>query len=284
MTPAGYSPAMRAVSPDASGWPVRTRTPPVRERSGNMWPGRARSCGRVAGSIAVSTVAARSAAEMPVLVRYFASIGMQNAVSNRELFWVTMSGISSSSSRSGVMDRQIRPRPWRAMKLIAAGVTFSAAIIRSPSFSRSASSTMMIILPSRTDSTASSMRANGVLSLAIARVVPCGVCPLPCALCPLPFISLVRGFAGPRARQRQPGQLRGADDVLANHIAFEVHAVADLHARQIRMLHGERDQLDVEPIDAQARDRQADAVHRNGSLMYKERRELRWKADREPMK
>jgi hypothetical protein len=46
-----------------------------------------------------------------VLVRSRASIGTQNAVSKRELFWLTISGMSSSSSRSGVIDRQIRPRP-----------------------------------------------------------------------------------------------------------------------------------------------------------------------------
>src|SRR5439155_723808 len=72
MTPAGYSPAIRAMSTDASVCPVRASTPPVRERSGNMCPGRSRSEGRVAGSMAASTVAARSAAEMPVLVRSFA--------------------------------------------------------------------------------------------------------------------------------------------------------------------------------------------------------------------
>ncbi len=76
------------MSTDASVCPVRASTPPVRERSGNMWPGRSRSAGLVAGSIAVSTVAARSAAEMPVLVRSRASIGTQNAVSNCELFWL----------------------------------------------------------------------------------------------------------------------------------------------------------------------------------------------------
>ena len=48
------------------------------------------------------------------------------------------------------------------MKLIASGVTFSAAIVRSPSFSRSSSSTTMIIWPARIASTASSIDANGV--------------------------------------------------------------------------------------------------------------------------
>ena len=60
---------MRARSTAASVWPARTSTPPSRARSGNMCPGRARSAGFVAGSMAASTVAARSAAEMPVLVR-----------------------------------------------------------------------------------------------------------------------------------------------------------------------------------------------------------------------
>ena len=111
ITPAGYKPAMRARSTAASVCPARTITPPVRARSGNVWPGRARSDGRVAGSMAASTVAARSLAEMPVLVRPFASIDTQNAVSKRELFCETISGISSSSRRSGVIGRQISPRP-----------------------------------------------------------------------------------------------------------------------------------------------------------------------------
>src|SRR5215472_16175765 len=46
------------------------------------------------------------------------------------------------------------------MKLTASGVTLSAAIIRSPSFSRSSSSTMMIRRPSWISSRASSMLAN----------------------------------------------------------------------------------------------------------------------------
>jgi hypothetical protein len=162
MTPAGVRPAIRARSTAASVWPARTSTPPGRARSGNMWPGRAKSVGCVAGSIAASTVAARSAAEMPVVVFALASIDTQNAVSNRELFCDTINGISSSSRRSGVIDRQMRPRPYRAMKLMASGVIFSAAIVRSPSFSRFASSTTMTILPARIDSTASSIDANGL--------------------------------------------------------------------------------------------------------------------------
>ena len=69
ITADGSRPAIRARSTEASVCPARFRTPPACARSGNMWPGRARSAGRVAGSIAVRTVAARSAAEMPVVVR-----------------------------------------------------------------------------------------------------------------------------------------------------------------------------------------------------------------------
>jgi len=47
------------------------------------------------------------------------------------------------------------------MKLIASGVTFSAAMQRSPSFSRSLSSMRMTIPPRRISSTASSMLASG---------------------------------------------------------------------------------------------------------------------------
>ena len=57
---------------------------------------------------------------------------------------------------------QIRPRPWVAMKLIAAGVTFSAAMARSPSFSRSSSSTMMTIFPALKSSMACSTDPIGI--------------------------------------------------------------------------------------------------------------------------
>ena len=141
---------MRARSTAASVCPARTRTPPFRAFSGNMWPGRARSDGRVLGSIAASTVAARSPAEMPVLVTPFASIGTQNAVSNRAVF--CGDHLRAGPARRAalrVIGMQIRPRPYFAMKLIASGVIFSAAMVRSPSFSRSSSSMTMIIWPLR---------------------------------------------------------------------------------------------------------------------------------------
>src|ERR1044072_1208435 len=56
------------------------------------------------------------------------------------------------------------PRPCVAMKLIASGVANWAAIVRSPSFSRSAASTTTTNLPSRMSSRAASMVVNGVVS------------------------------------------------------------------------------------------------------------------------
>ena len=67
-TPTGAQPAMRARSTAASVCPARFSTPPSRASSGKMWPGRSRSSGRVAGSTSALIVAARSAAEMPVVV------------------------------------------------------------------------------------------------------------------------------------------------------------------------------------------------------------------------
>jgi hypothetical protein len=57
-------------------------------------------------------------------------------------------------------------RPCVIMKLITAGVTFSAAHTKSPSFSRSSASTTTITRPWRMASTASSMVENAVDILA----------------------------------------------------------------------------------------------------------------------
>jgi len=160
ITADGSRPARRARSTLASVCPVRLSTPPRRARSGNMWPGRSRSSGRVAGSIAVRTVAARSAAEMPVVTLPRASIETVKAVPKGEVFSATIGGSPSWSHRSSVSARQMSPRPWVAMKAIASGVTFSAAIARSPSFSRSSSSTRITIRPARKAAMASAIGEN----------------------------------------------------------------------------------------------------------------------------
>src|ERR1700730_8294595 len=67
----------------------------------------------------------------------------------------------SLSIRSADIGRQISPRPNLAMKLTASGVAFSAAMQRSPSFSRCSSSIRMIMWPRRVSSSASSIEMNG---------------------------------------------------------------------------------------------------------------------------
>ena len=154
---------MRARSTEASVCPARTSTPPLRARSVYTCPGRARSSGFVCGSVAVRIVVARSHALVPVVVPRRASIGSQKGVPNMEVFRGEIGFRSSASQRCSESDMQISPRPNFAMKLMASGVIFSAAIVRSPSFSRSSSSTSTIMRPWRISSTASSIVANGSL-------------------------------------------------------------------------------------------------------------------------
>src|SRR5260370_6302614 len=72
-----------------------------------------------------------------------------------------MGPMRGCSSRSWVMVRQTRPRTYLAMKLMASGVTFSAASVMSPSFSRSSSSTTTIMRPARISSMAVGTSMNG---------------------------------------------------------------------------------------------------------------------------
>ena len=90
-----------------------------------------------------------------------ASIETVNAVWKGDSFLAAIRSSPSSSQRSPVSARQISPRPWVAMKLIASGVANCAAIVRSPSFSRSSASQTTTIFPSRMSSMASSIELNG---------------------------------------------------------------------------------------------------------------------------
>ena len=164
ITPAGYSPARRARSTLASVWPTRCSTPPGRDRSGKTWPGRRRSAAVDTGSIATRMVADRSAALMPVVTpnRAAASTLTVKAVSCASVLWSTICGSPSASHRSCVSVRQISPRPCTSMKLIVSGVIFSAAAIRSPSFSRASSSATSTSFPARTSAIACSTVPNGI--------------------------------------------------------------------------------------------------------------------------
>src|ERR687885_465583 len=73
-----------------------------------------------------------------------------------------MSGISRRSMSSPAIGKQMRPRPYKVMKFMSSGVTSSAAIVRSPSFSRSSSSQTMTIFPALISSIISSMVLNGI--------------------------------------------------------------------------------------------------------------------------
>ena len=105
------------------------------------------SSGFALGCAATCMVRARSAAEIPVVTPFAASMESVKLVPSGERLVDTISGRLSRLQCSSVRVMQINPRPCVAMKLIAAGVTKSAAKTRSPSFSRFSSSTRITILP-----------------------------------------------------------------------------------------------------------------------------------------
>ena len=140
-TAAGLRPARRARSQQASVCPARISTPPAAATSGNTWPGCTMSDGRACGREATRMVCARSAAEMPVVTPSAASIATVKLVPWTVLLLAVIGVSSSCAACSAVIGMQTRPRPCLARKLIFSGVTKSAAKIRSPSFSRSSSST-----------------------------------------------------------------------------------------------------------------------------------------------
>src|SRR4051794_27918465 len=169
---------------------------------------------------------------MPVLTPSRASTETVNAVSNGDSFLAAIRSRPSSSQRSGVSARQISPRPSLAMKLIASGVANWAAIVRSPSFSRSSSSTTTTIRPSRISSIASSIVANRALTAMRRRL----------------------------ARE----QLL---DVLGEHVRFEVHVVAGPELSERRRRERVRNQSDLEAAVVDRRHRQARPLHGDRPLL-----------------
>src|SRR5438270_69549 len=112
-----------------------------------MWPGRRKSSALVSGSASAVTVRARSSADTPVVVPSRASTDTVNAVRFDSVFCSTICGSWSWSSRSPVIGWQMIPLVWRIMKASFSGVAFSAAMIRSPSFSRFSSSATITSSP-----------------------------------------------------------------------------------------------------------------------------------------
>src|SRR5918999_3312923 len=149
----------------------------------------------------------------------------------------------SASQRSSVRQRQMRPRPCMAMKLIASGVTNWAAIVRSPSFSRSASSTTMTNLPERKSSIAASIALNGV---AVSGLVTSRL------------TSRIVALASPWEQ---------AFDVLREHVDLEIYLAAGLQGRQRRRLQRERNERDRERVVRELRDGERYAVERHRALL-----------------
>jgi hypothetical protein len=108
---------------------------------------------------------------MPVVTPPFASMEMVKAVPNREELSWAMGARRNAFAFSSVRERHIRPRPWGAMKLTASVVTWSAARVRSPSFSRSSSSTRITILAARICSWAASIADSGTASPSLEFIV-----------------------------------------------------------------------------------------------------------------
>src|SRR5262245_127971 len=241
MTPAGMSPASRARSTAASVWPVRSRTPPSFAFRGKMWPGWTRSSGPECGSIATWTVRARSAAEIPVVTPSRASTETVKAVWNGASFFAAIRSSPSSLQRSSVSARQIRPRPWVAMKLIASGVANCAARVRSPSFSRFSSSQTTTILPRRMSSIASSMVAKALCCLVLSLI----------------SLLLVKRWHA----WQHPA------DVAGQYVALDVHPIAGLRAAERRPLERLRDQRNLHRGLVEGGNREADSLDRDRTVL-----------------
>ena len=162
ITPEGSRPARRARSIEASVWPARRRTPPALAWSGNTWPGWIKSLDFVWESESKRIVRARSFALIPVLIPCVASTETVKSVLKNSRLVATMRCKSSWEARSSVIGAQINPRPNFAMKFTAFAVTLDAAITKSPSFSRSASSVTMTMRPRRISEITEGIGSNGV--------------------------------------------------------------------------------------------------------------------------
>src|SRR4051812_7294 len=147
-----------------------------------------------------------------------------------------MSGSSRSSARCSLIGAQINPDVWRTKNAIASGVANSAAMIRSPSFSRSSSSITTMISPRATAATAFSMSANGIA---------------------LPLSSFRCELAG----------FEQALDVLGDHVDLEVDTVPHTLATQGGNGRGVGDHGDGEAVVGRLDDGETAAVDRDRPLL-----------------
>ena len=186
----------------ASVWPERLSTPWSCAYSGLMCPGRPNVCGVDSGSARALIVAARSWAETPVVHPSSLSMVTVNGVPSTDVLSSTCLGRSSSSHRLMVIGAHSTPLACFSMKLTASGVIFSAAIIKSPSFSRSSSSTTITNLPSRKSSRADSIVSSLVSVISLQFYGYIQVSDGPRCRCPFPLYV-------PRGRRWQPSPPSG---------------------------------------------------------------------------
>src|SRR5512140_23492 len=135
------------------------------------------------------------------------------------------------------------------MKLIASGVTNSAARVRSPSFSRSSSSTRMTIFPSRMSAMTSSIVESGIPSPPFSRI-PVILQEIQRDTAPVPFEAL--------------------EDVLPDDVGFDVDPLPCPHDSKGRSFEGDRDEGQSESVPTGGADRQADAVDGHRPLVNHE--------------
>ena len=134
-----------------------------------------KSVGRDAGSRILRIVCARSAAPMPLPAVDVVDRHRERRCRSRRGPAAPSAGRRARRGTPASHGMHTSPRAQRSMKLTASGVTQLAAMVRSPSFSRSSSSTTRTISPRRMRFRASSMVANGssvTLLRGAARVEP----------------------------------------------------------------------------------------------------------------
>src|SRR5512141_458907 len=135
------------------------------------------------------------------------------------------------------------------MKLIASGETNSAARVRSPSFSRSSSSTRMTILPSRMSAMAFSIFESGIPSPPFSRIT-------------VIFQKIQRDAA--------PAAFEALEDVFTDDVGFEVDPRPRPQDPKGRSFEGDRDDGQFDSVPADGTDRKADAVDGHRPLVNQE--------------
>ena len=167
MTATGLSPESFAKSTPASVWPARLKTPPWAALNGNTCPGFLTSFGFEFLSAKTFTVVARSSADIPVVIPTEASTETLKAVPFLSSFTKVIGGRFSLSKSSDSIGTQTTPEVFLIMKFIDSVVMRDPAIIKSPSFSLSSSSTTTTGFPFLKSSIASSIESNVIVLLFI---------------------------------------------------------------------------------------------------------------------